>query len=167
MLTSPYLDGGDDMTTTEDVPTSLQTILEKYDTSRDNLIPLLQEIQEHLNYLAPDAVAMVAEHLDLSENDVYGVATFYAQFRFHPPGRHRIKICQGTACHVRGGGMVLDAISRKIGIVPGETTPDGNISLERVACFGSCALPPVMVVDETVYGRMTPRKSEKLIEDLE
>ncbi len=153
--------------TIEDIATSLQTILKKYGTSRDNLIPLLQDIQEHLDYLAPEAISMVAGHLELSENDVYGVATFYAQFRFHPPGRHRIKVCQGTACHVRGGGMVLDAISRKIGIVPGETTPDGNISLERVACFGSCALPPVVVVDDTVYGRMTPRKSEKIIEGLE
>ena len=155
------------MTTTEDLTASLQTILDKYDKGRDNLIPMLQEIQEKLDYLAPEAVAMAAGHLDLSENDVYGVATFYAQFRFHPPGRHRIKVCQGTACHVRGGGMVLDAISRKTGIVPGETSPDGKFSLERVACFGSCALPPVVVVDDKVYGRMTARKSEKIIEELE
>lgn len=146
---------------------TLTGILKNHGHSRDSLIPLLQEIQEHLDYLAPEAITQVADHLGLSENDVYGVATFYAQFRFHPPGRHRIKVCQGTACHVRGGGMVLDAISRKIGIVPGETSPDGNFSLERVACFGSCALPPVVVVDDTVYGRMTARKSEKLIEGLE
>ncbi len=155
------------MTTTEYMSTSLQTILKKFGRTRDDLIPLLQDIQERMDYLAPEAIAMVARHLDLSENDVYGVATFYAQFRFHPLGRHRIKVCQGTACHVRGGGMVLDAISRKIGIVPGETTPDGGISLESVACFGACALPPVVVVNDTVYGRMTPLKFEKIIEGLE
>jgi NADH:ubiquinone oxidoreductase subunit E len=145
----------------------IKNILGTHDHGRENLIPLLQDIQERLTYLSPEALAMVAEHLDLSENDVYGVATFYAQFRFHPPGKHRIKVCQGTACHVRGGGMILDAIVRKIGIAPGETSKDMNFSLERVACFGSCALPPVVVVDDKVYGRMTARKTEKLIEELE
>lgn len=158
------------MTTTaepEDITRQLAEIIRKYGQGRDNLIPLLQEIQEKLLYLAPEAIAMVAEHLELSENDVYGVATFYAQFRFHPPGRHRIKVCQGTACHVRGGGLVLDAIVRKLGISPGETSADKNFSLERVACFGSCALPPVVVVDDKVYGKMTARKTEKMIEGLE
>lgn len=145
---------------------AISAILQDHGQGRDNLIPILQDIQDRLSCLSPGALHMVAEHLQLSENDVYGVATFYTQFRFHPPGRHHIKVCQGTACHVRGGGRILETITRKIGISPGETSQDMNFSLERVACFGSCALPPVVVVDDKVYGRMTVRKTEKLIEGL-
>jgi len=144
---------------------TLEQILVAYGRERDNLIPLLQEVQEHLQYLSPEAVRLVAEHLDLSENDVYGVATFYTQFRFIPPGLHHVRVCQGTACHVRGSDMILDAISRTTGIEPGETSEDGKFSLERVACFGSCALAPVVVLDDKVYGRMTAAKTKKIIED--
>jgi NADH-quinone oxidoreductase subunit E len=126
---------------------------------------LLQEVQEHLQYLSPEAIRLVADYLDLSENDVYGVATFYTQFRFIPPGLHHVRVCQGTACHVRGSDMILDAISRTTGIEPGETSEDGKFSLERVACFGSCALAPVVVLDDKVYGRMTAAKTKKIIED--
>lgn len=146
---------------------AIDAVLALHGREREHLIPILQDIQEHMSYLSPEALRMVADHLGLSENDVYGVATFYSQFRYHPPGRHRIKVCQGTACHVRGGGLVLDAIVRKIGISPGQTSDDGGFSLERVACFGSCALPPVVVVDDKVYGRMSARKAETLIEALE
>jgi len=143
----------------------MTAILAEYGRERDNLIPLLQEVQERFHYLAPEAVRAVADHLDLSENDVYGVATFYAQFRFVPPGLHHVKVCEGTACHVRGSDRILDAISRSTGIAPGQTSDDGRFSLERVACFGSCALAPVVVVDDKVYGRMTAAKTNKLIED--
>ncbi|MGE4559441.1 MAG: NADH-quinone oxidoreductase subunit NuoE [Desulfobulbus sp.] len=144
---------------------SLEAILAHYDQNRENLIPLLQEVQEHFHYLSPEAVQAVADHLDLSENDVFGVATFYAQFRFVPPGLHHIKVCEGTACHVRGSDRILESISRSTGIVPGQTSEDGKFSLERVACFGSCALAPVVVVDDKVYGRMTVPKTQKLIEE--
>lgn len=144
---------------------TMAAILGEYGRERENLIPLLQEIQDRFHYLSPEAVQAVAGHLDLSENDVYGVATFYAQFRFTPPGLHHIKVCEGTACHVRGSGLILDAISRSTGIVPGQTSADGQFSLERVACFGSCALAPMVVVDDKVYGRMTGTKTKKLIED--
>ena len=143
----------------------LEYILANYGRERDNLIPLLQEVQERFHYLSPEAVQAVADHLELSENDVYGVATFYAQFRFVPPGLHHIKVCEGTACHVRGSDRILDAISRSTGLKPGQTSDDGTFSLERVACFGSCALAPVVVVDDKVYGRMTAAKTNKLIED--
>lgn len=146
---------------------NLEDILVEYGRERDNLIPLLQEVQERLHYLSPEAVRQVADHLDLSENDVYGVATFYAQFRFIPPGLHHVKVCQGTACHVRGSDRIMDAISRTTGIEPGQTSSDGKFSLERVACFGSCALAPVVVLDDKVYGRMTAAKTQKLIEDKE
>ena len=139
-------------------------ILAEYGRERDNLIPLLQEVQDRYSFLSPDAVRQVAEHLELSENDVYGVATFYAQFRFTPPGLHHVRVCQGTACHVRGSDMILDAIGRATGIEPGQTSADGKYSLERVACFGSCALAPVVVLDDKVYGRMTAARTQKLIE---
>jgi NADH:ubiquinone oxidoreductase subunit E len=143
---------------------AMEDVLARYDQGRDNLIPILQDVQDCLSYLSPEAVERIARHLGLSENDVFGVATFYAQFRFHPPGKHHVKVCQGTACHVRGSGLILESVVRRLGIAAGETTEDGNFSLERVACFGSCALAPVVVVDERVYGRMTARKTEKLIE---
>jgi len=144
---------------------SLETILGHYNQDRENLIPLLQEVQEQFQYLSPETVTAVANHLDLSENDVYGVATFYAQFRFVPPGLHHIRVCEGTACHVRGSDRILESISRSTGIAPGQTSADGQFSLERVACFGSCALAPVVVVDDKVYGRMTAPKTQKLIEE--
>ena len=140
-------------------------ILAHYGQDRDNLIPILQDVQERQRYLSAEALAAVAEYLHLSENDVFGVATFYAQFRFTPPGLHHIKVCEGTACHVRGSGHIMDAITRTTGIAPGETTADGRFSLERVACFGSCALAPVVVVDDKVYGRMTSAKTQRLIEE--
>ncbi len=143
---------------------AIEDVLARHDQGRDNLIPILQDVQDCLSYLSPEAVERIARHLGLSENDVFGVATFYAQFRFHPPGKHHVKVCQGTACHVRGSGLILESVVRRLGIAAGETTEDGNFSLERVACFGSCALAPVVVVDERVYGRMTARKTEKLIE---
>jgi NADH-quinone oxidoreductase subunit E len=142
----------------------LGSILSQYERDRSNLIPLLQEVQEKEGFLSPVAVRAIANHLGLSPNDVFGVATFYAQFRFHPPGKHHIKVCQGTACHVRGSTLIQEALERKLGIRPGETTPDRQYSLERVACFGSCALAPVVVIDDKVHGRQTPKKAEKLIE---
>jgi len=142
----------------------VEAALSGYDRGRENLIPILQDVQDRITFLPPEAVVRIADHLGLSENDVFGVATFYTQFRFHPPGKHHIKVCQGTACHVRGSRAILDAVVRRLGIVPGETTADGGYSLERVACFGSCALAPVVVVDEKVYGRVTSRKAERLIE---
>lgn len=142
----------------------VDAVLAGYGRSRENLIPILQDVQDRISFLSEEALGRIAEYLGLSENDVFGVATFYTQFRFHPPGRHHVKVCQGTACHVRGSGQILEAVMRRLGIAPGETTEDGNFSLERVACFGSCALAPVLVFDEKVYGRMTSRKAQRLIE---
>jgi len=144
----------------------LDSLLAGYDRARQNLIPVLQEVQELLGYLSEEALYKISQHLGLSANDVYGVATFYAQFRFNPPGKHHIKVCQGTACHVRGSGLIQESITRKLGITAGQTTEDLKFSLERVACFGSCALAPVVVVDNKVSGRMTPKKTEKIIEGI-
>jgi NADH-quinone oxidoreductase subunit E len=152
--------------TTATMSSDVQTVLSGYDQRRQNLIPILQDVQDVLGYLSEDAVNQVADHLGLSENDVFGVATFYTQFRFTPPGRHCIKVCQGTACHVRGSGLIVEELGRRLGIAPGETTEDLNFSLERVACYGSCALAPVVVIDDDVHGRMNAKKAEKLIEEL-
>ena len=130
---------------------------------RKNLIPMLQMIQERHAYLAPEALEIVAEHLQTALCEVYGVATFYNQFRFHPPGKHHIKVCLGTACHVRGGDIILENFERKLEISEGETTLDREFSIERVACVGCCALAPVAIVDENVHGHVAPSKVEGLI----
>jgi NADH-quinone oxidoreductase subunit E len=137
--------------------------LASFGKERRDLIPILQTIQQRHDYLHPEAIKMVAEHLDLATCEVYGVATFYNQFRFHPPGKHPIKVCLGTACHVRGGDIILENFERKLEIQDGQTTPDKEFSLERVACVGCCALAPVAIVEETVQGHMAPSKVEGLL----
>jgi NADH-quinone oxidoreductase subunit E len=137
--------------------------LAAFPKTRDNLIPILQMIQHAHAYLAPVAMQAVADHLQLSVSEVYGVATFYNQFRFHPPGKHQIKVCLGTACHVVGGDIILENFERKLGIKDGETTVDREFGIERVACVGCCALAPVAVVDETTHGHMAPSKVEGIL----
>ena len=154
----------DDMSLEEEI--ILEDITEQlssFDKKRENLIPILQMIQERHAYLPAGALKMVAHHLNIQPGQVYGVATFYNQFRFHPPGRHPIKVCLGTACHVRGGDIILENFERKLGIQDGETTPDREFSIERVACVGCCALAPVAVVDDTVQGHMAPSRVEGII----
>jgi len=130
---------------------------------RGQLIPLLQMIQAELGYLPLEAMKMVADHLGISPAEVFGVATFYNQFRFNPPGKHPIQVCLGTACHVKGGEIILENFERKLGIKQGQTSEDGQFSLERVDCVGCCALAPVAVMDQTLHGHMAPSKVEGLI----
>ena len=127
-------------------------------------VPLLQKVQEKFGYLPPEAVPEIARFLGTSANDIFGVATFYAQFRFTKPGRHTIKVCLGTACHVRGGQRILERIQDDLGIRHGEVTEDYRFGLERVACFGCCALAPVVVVDNVVHSKVTPVKSREILE---
>lgn len=138
-------------------------LLTTFDPIRDNVIPILQAIQTRQGFLSPEAMRLAAEHVGLSASDIYGVATFYNQFRFHPPGRHQIKVCLGTACHVVGADIILENFERKLGIKDGETTGDREFSLERVACVGCCALAPVAVVDEAAHGHMAPSKVEGIL----
>ena len=123
-----------------------------------NLISILQKIQEEFGYLPESQIHQISKRLKISMSKIYGVATFYAQFRFTKLPRHTIKICLGTACHVRAGEKILAALERELNIACGEATPDNKFGLERVACFGCCALAPVVVIDNKVYSRMTPQK---------
>lgn len=141
----------------------LVNILSSHSKERQALIPILQRIQEEFSYIPEEAVSQVAAWLGLSPNQVYGVASFYAQFCFSRRGKHVINVCQGTACHVRGAVRILETLERELDIKQGETTPDYKFSLERVACFGSCALAPVLVIDKNVYGRVTPTKAKEIL----
>lgn len=138
----------------------ITAVLPQFNKNRASLIPILQSIQENHSYLATVAIEMVADHLSISPSEVYGVATFYNQFRFHPPGRHQIRVCLGTACHVAGGDIILENFERKLGIKDGQTTPDREYSVERVACVGCCALAPVAVIDDSVEGHVQPSRVE-------
>ncbi len=141
----------------------LSQVLAPYQGQRGATVPVLQKAQEELGYLPEEAISEIANFLGLSKNEVYGVASFYAQFRFKRQGEHIIKVCQGTACHVRGGPRISEAVELELGIQSGETTKDFKFSLERIACFGCCALAPVMVIDKTVYGKMSPAKARKAL----
>src|SRR5512139_323567 len=145
----------------------IAAMLPAFEGHRGNLIPILQAIQKKHSYLSGAAMKMVAKHLGIPPGEVYGVATFYNQFRFQPPGRHRIKVCLGTACHVAGGEIILENFERKLGIKDGETTVDREYSVERVVCVGCCALAPVALVDDDVLGRMLPSKVEGLFVQFE
>lgn len=153
----------DRLTEEKEIAEDIRVGLIHYGKAREDLIPILQMIQEKHAYLPPFAIQLVAEHLDLSPSEVYGVATFYNQFRFHPPGRNPIKVCLGTACHVRGGDIIMENFERKLEIKEGETSPDLEFSLDRVACVGCCALAPVALVKDTLHGHMAPSKVEGLI----
>ncbi len=143
----------------------LDDTLSRYTGDKSELIPILQEAQERFGYLPEEVMAGIAKFLQLSPATVYGVATFYAQFKFVPTGRRMVKVCRGTACHVRGAARILSEVEKRLGIKPGESTGDLEYNLETIACFGSCALAPVIVVDNSVYGRMTTKKVEEILSD--
>ncbi len=140
-----------------------EAILKHHETERQELIPVIQEVQERLGYLPKEAMQQIAEAMGIPEVDVYGVATFYNQFRLNPPGKHQIKVCMGTACHMMGGHIILDSFERRLEIKEGETTPDREFSLERVACVGCCALAPVVVVDEKVEAKVSPIRVDGIL----
>jgi len=146
-----------------DVKEQLDKILSQYEGAGADLIPILQEAQERFGYLPREVMEGVAKFLRLPESTVYGVSTFYAQFKLTPSGKKVVKVCRGTSCHVRGGVRILREAEKQLGIEPGETTDDFEYSLETVACFGSCALSPVMVINKTVYGRMTTAKVGQIL----
>lgn len=143
--------------------TKVDTILEKYGVGQRSLIPSLLDIQNEYHYLPPEALQLVAERLQIATIQVYQVAKFYKAFSLEPRGEHIITVCLGTACHVRGGKLLVDQIGRLLDIGPGENTPDLQFTLDTVNCLGCCALGPVMVVDGKYYGNMTISKIERVV----
>jgi NADH-quinone oxidoreductase subunit E len=143
----------------------ISTIRLEFKGEREDLIPVLQRAQELDGYLRPDAIRSISRWMKISENEIYGVATFYAQFRFHPPGEHHIKICLGTACHVKGGEQILVMAQQRLNVKTGETTADGKYDLDRVACLGCCALAPVVAFDDKIHSQMSVLKIQKILDE--
>jgi NADH-quinone oxidoreductase E subunit len=142
----------------------IKAILEKFpNAKRESLIAILQEVQDAEGYLSHDSICQIGEHLKLPSAKVFGVATFYNQFRFIKPGVFKIQVCRGTACHVKGSLKVLEAVKNELKVEPGQTTKDGLFSLEVVACIGACGLAPVMAVNGEFHASMTPESVKKIL----
>ena len=138
-------------------------VLKCFNRKRENLIPILQKVQRGLGYLPREAMTGIAEYLNIPAIDVYSVVTFYNQFRLNPPGRHSIRVCLGTACHMKGGYITLDAWKRRLNINPRETTPDREFDLDIVACVGCCTMAPVTMVDDKPEAQVEPTKVDGLL----
>jgi len=146
--------------------TEVESILEKYPSAkREMLIPILQEVQEAEGFLSRETVQRIGRHLGLPTSKIYGVATFYNQFRFNQPGRFHVQVCRGTACHVKGSLKNLEMVMKVLKIKPGQTTRDGLFSLEVVACMGACGLAPVVNINGEFYAKVTPQKLAKVIQE--
>ena len=141
----------------------LDGVFRKFEGVEGALIPILQEAQEIYGYLSEEVLVRVGKRLDISMSRIYGVVTFYAQFYLTPRGRHTVRVCRGTACHVRGGKNVLKAVQQFLGVGENETTPDSKFTFETVACLGACALSPVVLVDKNYYGKLTPAKVAQVL----
>jgi len=142
----------------------IDPIISKYQPGRrDGLIPLLQDVQDACGYLSRESVIRIGQHLKLPASKVYGVATFYNQFRFQPLGRFHLQVCRGTACHVKKSTQTLEAVQRTLGVKPGQTTRDGLFSLEVVACLGACGLAPLVAVNGEFHAGATPDVVNRLI----
>ena len=144
----------------------LAPIVEKYRGKEGVAIPLLADVQREVGYVAEEAVDYVGSQLAIPAAELFGVATFYAIFRIRPQGKHVIRLCRGTACHVQGSGRVAEQIERTLGIKDGETTEDLMFTLQYEACLGCCSLAPVMLADTEVCGRLTPEKAAEVVEKL-
>ena len=143
-------------------------ILDRYDRDAAKLIPILQEVQEEYRYLPAEVLAFVASSIDVPPARVFGVATFYSHFTLSPKGKHTIRLCDGTACHVRGSMAILDALRERLHLNENkETTDDMLFTLETVSCLGACGLAPVMVVGDEVYGQVTPEKAVQVVDEIE
>jgi NADH:ubiquinone oxidoreductase subunit E len=141
----------------------VEKVLESFTGEKANLIPVLQHVQAAIGYLPETALTRIAEYLNVPECTVYGVVTFYAQFQLLPRGRNIVKVCRGTGCYVKGASRLIEELEKLLKVKEGGTTPDMEYTLETVACFGSCALAPVMVVNDKVYGRVTPDKLKEIV----
>ncbi len=145
-------------------PGKLIPIIEKHKGEKWSLIPLLQEVQEVFGYVPPESIEPIADALKLFPSEVQGVATFYSGFSLKPKGRCVLRVCRGTACHVKGSRSILRMVKKELGVKEGETTPDFQFTLETVACLGACFLAPTMMVNREYFGRLNPTKVESIIE---
>ncbi|MHB8105355.1 MAG: NADH-quinone oxidoreductase subunit NuoE [Dehalococcoidales bacterium] len=152
-----------DTLTTVDVRDKLKRIFSHFNGEQQELISILQETQAQFRYLPAAAIKEIARFLCIPESTVYGVSTFYAQFKLTPLGKKVVRVCRGTACHVRGSSKVLAEVEKLLGIKAGETTEDRKYSLETVACIGACALAPTMTIDDETYGKMTTKKVAEVL----
>ncbi len=144
---------------------AVSALMQEFKGEQGDLIPVLQRTQEAYGYLQPETISKISRWLKISENEIYGVATFYAQFRFHPPGEHHIKVCLGTACHVQGGEQILETAKLHLEVETGETTEDGKFDIDRVMCLGCCALAPVVMVDDKTYSQMSVLKIQGILDE--
>lgn len=144
----------------------LSSLIQKYRNTKGNLIPILQGTQDLFGYIPSAAFKLIAEETGIKLSDMYGVATFYSQFRLSPVGKHIIKVCHGTACHVQNAPSITEALEERLKIKDGETTEDGLFTLESVACLGCCSLAPVMMIGEETFGKLTGKSAVKVLTNL-
>lgn len=151
-----------DSASTGDLTEVVDRVAGEYEGARGALIPILQDVQTEIGYLPPEVIERIAERAGVPASRVFGVASFYSQFRLEPVGRHIVKVCHGTACHVQGALGITEAILDELGVEEGETTGDGEFTVESVACLGCCSLAPVIMIDESAFGRLTPGEARKI-----
>lgn len=152
---------------TKEQEDQLRKVIRDYREQPGALMPVLQAAQDIFGYLPEEAQIIIAEGLEIPLSEVYGVSTFYTQFTLNPKGKHEISICMGTACYVRGAAEILNAAEEKLGIKQGSITPDGKFSLETCRCLGSCALGPMMMINDEVFGRLTPDMVDEILDKFE
>ncbi len=149
---------------TNQITRTVEEVIAKFPKTRENLISILQEVQAEYGYLSRDSINRISDYLKLPSSKIFGVATFYNQFKLTAPGRIQISMCRGTACHVKGSLNLLDTCSQVLGIEVGQTTKDGLFSLETVACLGCCSIAPAMMVNGRFFGRLDKKKVEYLLD---
>lgn len=145
---------------------AIDAIVHKHNVEPGAVIPILQEIQEAYGHVPPVAIQRVAEHMNIPASEIYGIVTFYAQFRLQPLGKNLVRVCHGTACHLGGAEMVAEALTQATGAKEGETSPDDLFTVERVACLGCCSLAPCIMVNNETHGRLTPESVNKLVAEM-
>lgn len=150
-----------------EIKETVGAMIERIGSGPEKAIPVLQAVQEEFRYIPLEAIEHIAANTEMTETGLYGVATFYSQFRLEPVGETIIKVCHGTACHVAGAGGISDSLEKRLAIQDGETTPDGKYTLESVACVGCCSLAPVVVVGDETHGKVDRKGAAQLIDDLE
>jgi NADP-reducing hydrogenase subunit HndA len=149
---------------TEEQEERLNAVIEEHKSQKGALMPILQEAQEIYGYLPIEVQQIIADSMDIPLEEVYGVASFYGQFTLNPKGKYKISVCLGTACYVKGSQLVLDRLTQKLNIQPGEITKDGKYSLDAIRCVGACGLAPVMCINDEVYGRLVPDDVDRILE---